>query len=352
MLELVKNWASINSFSYNRAGLQQMCDAATSAFSTLDHDSCEQIAFENGPGLYLTKNPNAPNQIFLGGHLDTVYPENFPIIEEGNILKGPGVTDMKGGLVILFYALQFELPPSWGYHLFLNPDEEIGSIHSTPFIQKVAKDAKFALIFEPTLPDNSYVKARFGSANYTAIAKGHAAHVGRNPNEGICANTALATFIVKLSRLDTADATVKVGTMRGGSAGNVISDHAECHINIRSYNVDKIEKKLHRLAKKYSIELTRTSYRPPKPYDLATKELFQTLGSISMQETGGVCDGNTTGALGVPTIDTMGAHGGKIHSKEEFLYIDSLEKKAQVARDFLILRTQNRGCGSGSCHCK
>ncbi|MCH9609096.1 MAG: Succinyl-diaminopimelate desuccinylase [Chlamydiales bacterium] len=341
MVNLVKRWSGINSYSRNYEGIKEMCLAAKEAFNALNPDTIEVIEFANGPGLYLTKHSSAPFQIYFGGHLDTVFPPDFtfPVeMKEDNLLNGPGVSDMKGGLVILLYALKEELPSNVGWRIFLNPDEEISSIYSTPFIKKVAKGANLALIFEPTLPDGSYIKQRKGSSHYAAIAKGRAAHTGRNPEEGLCANTLLASFIVALSKLDRGEDTVKVGTMQGGMATNQVSDLAKCSINVRSYELDKIDAKLIALAQKMDISLTRLSFRPPKPFDSKTAHLFDLLGkctSLSLKESGGVCDGNVTAAIGIPTIDTMGACGGNLHTKEEFLNIDCLEEKVHLTRQFL-----------------
>ncbi len=369
MKALVTHWGNINSYSQNRAGLERMCGELKSAFSTLQPDILEEITLPNGPALFLAKRPEAPIQVYFGGHFDTVFPpSDWQVSEKGGTLYGPGICDMKGGLVILLFALRsLENSPAAqniGWRMVLNPDEEIGSPYSTPLIQEKAQGCDLGLIFEPCLPDGSLVSARKGSANYKAEAHGKAAHIGREPEEGRCAIRALTRFICALNKLDKPNKghTVKVGTMEGGSARNIVADHAECQINVRTFDIKtfaKLDKKLHQLAKIYGVTLVQLTNRPPKPFDGETKALFELLQksarklqiNLEWQPSGGVCDGNI---LDIPTIDTLGAHGGLIHTREEYLHVESLAKRACLTSLFLteLGGANATGCQSTSCGCR
>ena len=344
--ELVTRFANINSFSYNREGLEKMARLLTTEIKRLKPDHLEIIALENGPALFAEKRPQAKKRVDLGGHFDTVFAENWEIKKKAGRLFGPGVCDMKGGLVILLKSLEeferFADKEKLGWRLLLNPDEEIGSPYSAPLIARKAKGCMAALIFEPALPNHHLVSKRKGSVNFSCKAEGKAAHVGRDPEMGVCAITKLAHFIIGVEKLSRKSARCFVGTMKGGVAGNVVADHAECLLNFR-FDKEFPEERLLDLAHKCSVKLKKINYRSPKPFEKKTKELFlgvrkcaESLGySINWESTGGVCDGNETQAAGAPTIDTLGGEGGKIHTKDEFLILKSLAKKSEITSALL-----------------
>ena len=158
--------------------------------------------------------------------MDTVYAVDHPFQKsvriDDKILRGPGATDAKGGIVVMLVVLQaFERSP-WaekvGWEVLINPDEEIGSPGSAPLLIQAAKRNHLGLVFEPSLPDGNLVGARKGSGNFTVIARGKAAHAGRDPQLGRNAIDALARFIVALASLDdSGDATTtNVGSHPGG----------------------------------------------------------------------------------------------------------------------------------------
>jgi glutamate carboxypeptidase len=341
----LEEWASVNSYSYNSSGLEKMVCLAQEAFSAVKPDEMHVLPI----GLFLTKRKGAPYHIFLGGHLDTVFPPTHPFQSakrlDENRLQGPGVADMKGGILIMLHALlAFEESveaKDLGWEIFLNLDEEIGSPASTPFLQECAGRCSCALIFEPALPDGSLVSGRKGSGNFQAVSEGRAAHAGRHPEEGINAIYPLARFITSLEVMNKGDTLINVGMVKGGGPLNIIPDHAEAGVNVRSY--EDLEAELRKKAEAAGISLKRLSYRPPKPFDAKTEKLFTLLKecgsklgmSINWRETGGVCDGNTFGAAGVPTIDTLGAEGGGMHTENEFVYLSSLSEKSKLTACFL-----------------
>lgn len=343
--ERLEAWASINSYSHNSVGLEKMLQLAQEAFAKLEPDEMRILPI----GLSLAKRKNARFRIFLGGHLDTVFPPDHPFqsvvrIDE-NRLRGPGVADMKGGILVMLYALlDFEASKEAnriGWEIFLNLDEEIGSPNSTPFLKECSGRCDCALFFEPALPDGALVSARKSSGNYLAISKGRAAHAGRHPEEGKNAIYPLARFIASLEELNINGTLVNVGMVKGGGPLNLIPDYAEAGVNVRADS--DLEPLLRKKAEAAGIALKRLSYRPPKPFDPKTEALFtllkecgEKLGlAIKWRDTGGVCDGNTFGAAGVPTIDTLGVEGGGVHTENEFVYLPSLKKKMKLTEYLL-----------------
>jgi glutamate carboxypeptidase len=377
MISFVQEWAHINSFSENLDGLNTMSQHLKRAFSALEspiqemslnpHQSIdaqgELISKPLGKALSIRKRPDAPIQIFLGGHMDTVYPLQSPFKActriDTNTLRGPGVADMKGGLVIMLTALKaLERSPfakEIGWEVLLNPDEEIGSPGSAPLLEKCATRAQVGLIFEPSLPDGSFVSARKGSANFTLVVRGQPAHVGRDFAKGRSAVVSLAHFIGEVESLNRPDKgiIVNVGRIHGGEAHNVVPALAIAHFNCRTQTIEQmkqiqieINSFVNDIQQRDGIKCTlHTSItRPPKEFDLETQKLFESIKECSddlglscqWRETGGVCDGNILAAGGVPTIDTLGVIGGNIHTPNEFVLLDSLVTRARLTALFLM----------------
>jgi len=350
MQKQLQKWADINSFSRNPQGLNKIASLLEEDFKKLNPDKTEKMACGDAHCLFFEKRKKNGLHLFLAGHMDTVFAPSslfqkttFPNKEQ---MMGPGVCDMKGGLVILYTLLQAiersDLADQIGWSLLINPDEEIGSLQSTPFFKQVAPGADLALVFEPSLPDGSLICSRPASANYHAKVVGKAAHVGRHAKEGKNAIFALANFLHAIEPLNTDDSIVNVGTINGGKTANIVADYAEAYINVRGTD-EKAFHQIEALAKKKHVELKRESFRPAKPFDQKTKELFLTLQrcakkmstTIRWQPSGGVCDGNLIASLNIPTIDTLGAIGGGIHTEQEFVSLASLSERCSLAFLFL-----------------
>jgi len=378
MAELLEAWSNVNSGSDNIKGLARMLGLIKSAFGVLNAkaevipiaprkkiDSQGQIIeIPNGDVLFLKKHPNASIQIFLGGHYDTVYSENHPFqkaerLKNGDILRGPGAADMKGGLIIMLKALEaLENSPyagKVGWEVLINSDEEVGSMNSEHLFRDCAKRAQIGLLFEPSFSDGSLVSERKGSANFTVIAKGKAAHAGRDFHQGRSAIAAIGRFIHDADELNFSgkSVTINFGHIEGGGPVNIVPDLAICRINVRGEKQEALDEatlELHRIVKLenetegLNLTIVDQSARSPKPFDEKTKHLFESIKTtaaeigmnIKWQPSGGVCDGNILAAEGVPTIDTLGAIGGNIHTGEEYVNLDSLPHRAQLTAYFLM----------------
>ena len=371
MLDQVLGWAAVNSGSRNLAGLERMADLLVEAFAALPGlirleapaavktvDSAgREIEIEHGRHLHLTVRPTAPVQLLLTGHMDTVYGADHPFQQtcwsEDGTLNGPGVADMKGGLAAMLAALKaVEASPKAdriGYEVVINSDEEIGSPSSAALLKQAAQGKQAALTYEPAaLPDGTLAGARPGSGNFSFIVRGRSAHAGRNPEEGRNALVAAAELALGLSMSKTPGLAINPAKIDGGGPNNVVPDLAVLRVNLRPRTTDDqeiaarlIARALDETAKQHEvfIEAHGGFGRPPKPLTEESEALFKLvqhagadLGQdIGWQPSGGVCDGNNIAACGVPVVDTMGVRGGKIHSAEEYLIVDSLKERAALS---------------------
>lgn len=376
MLQLLQDWANINSGSENLSGLDKMIDVLSSNFAKLNgmmkeidlhpriviDDLGKPIEIPHGRALSIIKRPEAKIKVFLGGHMDTVYPISHPFQKatrlNAQILQGPGVADMKGGLVIMLKALEaFEQHPlakNIGWEVLINPDEEVGSTGSEPLLIICAKRNTLGLIFEPSFPDGAIVSARKGSANLTITSLGRAAHAGRDFDKGRNAITALAKFIVAANELTNLEKgmTVNFGQISGGGPVNVVPDLATCRLNIRTIHPDDfayIEGELIKIANSLESEGLKLAIipqhvHPPKLFDKKNQHLFDLLKLCAKEEnvnlehrpSGGACDGNLLAAQGLPVIDSLGVIGNYIHTANEQMLISSLASRARLVALFLL----------------
>jgi glutamate carboxypeptidase len=260
---------------------------------------------------------------------------------------------MKGGLAVILHALlAFETSKAaqnFGYDVLVNSDEETGSLSSAALIAELARGKAAALTYEPSaLPDGTLAHARGGSGNYSVVVAGRSAHAGRNPQEGRNAIVAAATLALELKALEHADLSVNPAKIDGGSANNVVPDHAVLHFNIRpktSAAAATFAHDFHALVRnvqtdqRVAIRVHGGITRPPKPVDAHAQALFDLVAEASAdlgrplgwQASGGVCDGNNIAACGVPVVDTMGVRGGAIHSPDEYLIVPSLSERAALS---------------------
>jgi len=222
MLDQVTAWAAVNSGSRNLAGLESVAALLADAFSELPGEVAleEAAAVEavtadgaldpvaHGRNLHLTVRPQAPVQLLLTGHMDTVFGADHPFQKvfwrEDGVLGGPGVADMKGGIAIMLAALravEAAGAPQLGYEVVINSDEEVGSPGSAALIAAAARGKKAALTYEPSaLPDGTLAGARPGSGNFSILIEGRSAHAGRNPEDGRNALLAASDLALRLAK--------------------------------------------------------------------------------------------------------------------------------------------------------
>ena len=298
-------------------------------------------------------------RILLIGHMDTVFDAGTvakrPFRIDGNIATGPGVTDMKAGLLAGLYALQAigELPFE-RLTFIANPDEEVASPSSTPHIRAAASDADVALVLECGRANGNIVSARKGIADIQVVVHGRAAHAGIEPEKGTHAILEAARIVRELQDLNGRwpGVTFNVGTIRGGTRPNVVPERCELEVEARSVTgtgLDTAIAAIRDVAGRTVVEGTTVevdteySWRPMEKTERSAHladhatSLGRRLGvEFDDQLTGGASDANTTSAMGVPTLDGLGPVGGNDHSPSEYLEIDSIVPRTAMLAGLLL----------------
>jgi glutamate carboxypeptidase len=390
MVETVRAWAGISSWSLDPEGLAEMHRAASEAFATLG--PVERIPGGNRSdigkdGRETTSplgdafrvrggaGPAGSPRVLLGIHMDTVYPPNSepPRVEltaAGAILSGPGVADAKGGLAVMLIALEaftrFGPADRLRWEVFINADEELGSPDSAPLLADAAARNDVGRLFEPALDEaGTLAGARKGSGNFTVVIRGRAAHAGRHFAEGRNAVVAAARLATACHALNDSGrgVTVNVAALHGGEGFNVVPDLAVLRLNARvatAADADWLSARLAELvaeanaAEGFSASLHGGFHCPPKPFDGLTRSLFDRVRAcgdelsltLIAEPTGGVCDGNKLAAAGLPTLDTLGVRGGGIHSPDEYLVVASLAERAKLTA-LVLADLAERGLPAG-----
>lgn len=369
--------SSLNSGSFNAAGVSAVAGRMADLYAPLQpqaewievgphrvtDDSGTVSERAMGPALRLRKRPEAPLRIFLGGHLDTVYGIDHPfqsaIEVDADHIRGPGVADLKGGLLAMWLALAALERSPWrdriGWEVVLNPDEEIGSAGSDPLLREAATRNHFGLIYEPAFADGGLASARRGSGDFDLVVHGRAAHAGRNPEEGRNAIVAAAQVVAAVHALNgqREGLTLNPGYLRGGGALNVVPELCVFKFNVRTAGADDehwLHEQLDRIVHAAQGEGVRCELRggftrPPKPISEPMQRLMQWVGEcgreletpLAFRPTGGCCDGNNLAAYGLPNLDTLGVVGRDIHSHRETMRWSSLSERAQISA-LLLLR--------------
>lgn len=381
MLDQVERWAAVNSGTRNLPGLATMAGLLGDAFASLPGEialvapervdavaadgSVAELA--HGRHLHLRVRPQAPVQMLLTGHMDTVYPADHPfqavVHRDDGTISGPGTADMKGGLAVMLAALTaIEAAGSarnLGYEVVINSDEETGSAASAGLLVRSAAGKVAALTYEPALPDGTLAGARGGTGNFSLTVRGRSAHAGRNPEEGRNALVAAAALAVRLADARAPGLSVNPARIDGGGPNNVVPDLAILRVNFRPAAAADIaraktalDEAITVVAAEHDVAIHRhgSFNRPPKPLDPGAERLFACVAAagkdldiaIGWRATGGVCDGNNIAAAGVPVVDTMGVRGGAIHSPEEYMIVDSLAERAALSA-LVIARIADRG---------
>jgi len=299
-------------------------------------------------------------RILALGHSDTVWCMgtlgSMPFRHAGGRLWGPGVYDMKAGIVFFIFAVlalrELQIPVPSGVLLQLNSDEEVGSDSSRPLTEKNAAASHAVLVLEPGTGLTGKLKtARKGVGSFTVVVRGRAAHAGLDYAAGASAVVELARQIERIAALTRlrSGITVNPGVVSGGTRSNVVAAEARVEVDMRvlhSRDALVLEKRLRALRpfdKRCSIEITGGLNRPPMERSPGTVRLFHLarkaaaeLG-VELEESlsGGGSDGNFTAALGIPTLDGLGAVGEGAHALNESIHIDRMADRAALLAKLL-----------------
>jgi glutamate carboxypeptidase len=297
-------------------------------------------------------------QILALGHADTVWPlgtlRTMPFREAEGRLWGPGVLDMKAGIAFFIFAAralrELEIPVASKVLLQLNSDEEVGSISSRPLTEKNAAASKAVLVLEPGTGLAGKLKtARKGVGDFTIAVRGKAAHAGVDFGAGASAVLELARQIERVAGFtnQARGITVNPGVIAGGTRANVVAAEARAEVDIRILKLKDaalLERKFRSLRpfdKRCSVEVTGGLNRPPMERSAGIVKLFRTARKLARELgveveeslTGGASDGNFTAALGVPTLDGLGAAGEGAHAANESILVDRIaDRTALIAK--------------------
>jgi glutamate carboxypeptidase len=301
-------------------------------------------------------------RLLLIGHMDTVFDPGTarerPYRTANGKAHGPGVTDMKAGLLAGLHALAAlrDAGHRPAVTFVANPDEEIGSPFSTPYIRELAPQHDVALVLECARANGDIVSARKGIADYHVRLVGRAAHAGVEPEKGRSAILAAARQTLALHELNGRwpTVTVNVGVVHGGTRPNVVAERCELKVDLRAATADAFEAaaaELERITGSPDDGVTagveRIAGHPPMERTPASGRLVDVAVRIAGElgfelrdaATGGASDANTTAALGVPTLDGLGPVGGDDHSIDEWLDLESIVPRTTLLA-LLIARVE------------
>ena len=377
LVKELRDWSAQNSGTQNRSGLEKMRAMIGHVFSELPGKISDaplapgEVVLPDGeitkveyePAFQLQVRPDAPVQLVLTGHYDTVFPKEYhfqtPEMIDAETMGGPGTADMKGGLLVMYNALRTlersEQTSKIGYTVLISPDEEIGSPGSAPLLAALGKRSHVGLTFEPALADGSMAGARKGSGNFALIIRGKAAHAGRDHHLGRNAIAAMSEFIMGLESLNGKrdGVTFNIAKIDGGGAHNIVPELAIGRFNVRmkesedmAWITGEMDKLVQRLNQKdgISAKMTGGFTRPPKPMAPANAQVFDWVkqaGALLGQDirwapSGGVCEGNNLWASGCPNVDTLGVRGAHIHSDREYMVVPSLTERSRLSAVILM----------------
>lgn len=369
-LDTIESLARIESPSHDKAAVDR-CGADLARrlsglggrVTRIANDTAgDHLRVEFGPAA-----ADAPGsgQILLLGHFDTVWDigtlERMPVARRDGRLYGPGTFDMKAGIGMSMLAVRAlaEFVPALPLRVVMlwTTDEEVGSKTSRALIEHEARVSQAVFVLEPSLPGGAAKTSRKGVGEFILSVTGVSAHAGIDPSKGVSAIHELATLVSALAPLNDFErgTSVNVGVIAGGTRTNVIAEQARAHVDVRvptmqeAARVDGFIRTLAVKSERATLEIAGGIDRPPLERTPAVVSLYETARDVAkalgqeLQEggTGGGSDGNFTAALGVPTLDGLGAIGDGAHAVHEHVEIDALSWRSALLAG-LIARVAER----------
>ncbi|UZE18729.1 M20 family metallopeptidase [Pseudomonas sp. B21-054] len=354
METLLQRIVDTDSNSYDKAGVDAV-GALLAAELEADGILLKRMPVDGFGDVMLAEVPGEPGKpVLLLGHRDTVFPKGTTATRsysrDGNLAHGPGVADMKGGLVLNCFALKAlkragQLP--YPVQVLYTGDEEIGSGSARPHIEQAARAARAVLNTEPGRASGNVVSARKGGATLVVEVFGRAAHAGVNHADGASAIEALARKIIKFHALTDypAGITTNVGLMSGGTSSNTVAPSASARLDVRFIELkhwDRIfstiqaivaEEELigtHAILKEATTFLPMEAHHSERLLHIYQQKALALGFSVEGEFTGGCADSGFTASLGIPTLCGLGPVGGKVHTDREYLELDTLVPRAQA----------------------
>ncbi len=372
-LDDLKTIVNIDSGTFTKAGVDRVAAYLQERFQGLGFSTRFEQQEHYGDHLVATHQGDAPGgpRILLIGHIDTVLPDGeagrrpFAISRRdgARIATGPGILDMKSGVLIGMYALHLLIEGQQANYsqvtFICNSDEEIGSPSSRPLIQQLAQQADAVLVLEPGRAQGTIVSSRKGCGQYRVEVHGLSAHAGVEPQRGRNAILELSYQVQKMQALNGTipGATLSVGIIRGGERTNVVPDYAYFDMDVRvadQASLKALEEAMRQVTYQNKLAGTRITLSGSllcQPFECnqhneqlvaLAKEAGRELG-VKIQDvgSGGASDANTTAAMAIPTLDGLGAGGGLAHNPGEYIELDYLPTRIALAAG-LIRKLANK----------
>ncbi len=357
MLTGLKPWIETESPTFDAAAVNRMMDLVQHELAALGA-RVERIPGRMGLGDSVRATMPHPKAgqggILLLGHLDTVHPvgtlAKLPFRRDGNICYGPGLMDMKGGNYVYLDALRKLLAAGVETPLpvtvLFTPDEEIGTPSTRALIEAEAKRHKYILVPEPARPDGGAVIGRYAIARFNLQTRGKPSHAGWALSDGRSAIAEMAKSVAVIEGMTTADCTFSVGVFNAGQWVNCVSSVCDAEVLSMAKTQEQLDEGVARMMALNSHAgdvvmevrrgVTRPVWEPDQPGTMAMLALAQGIaGEIGFEmsgaSAGGGSDGNFTGFLGLPTLDSIGVRGKDLHTLNEHIFVDSLVERAKLA---------------------
>jgi len=359
----LKRWVEIETPTLDAAAVNRLVDRVEVLGREAGLDT-ERLPGTLGFGDILavrSPRPSGSNEktVLILAHLDTVHAvgvinNQLPLRQEGDKLYGPGIYDMKSGALMALEAMKLAVRHGarMPIDLIFVPDEEIGSLSSRSFMETAAKNAGYTLVVEPARDGGKVVVARKGVAMYDITVRGRAAHAGARPQDGRSAIRAAARLVLELEALNDTErgVTVTVGTIAGGTGRNTVPAECRLKVDVRVPNdkvAEEITGKIERMKPvdpDITVEINGQMNRPPFSQSEEGKRLFdmaaETASGLGIalegMATGGGSDGNFTAALGVPTLDGLGADGAGPHTFDEHIFLSSVAPRTALLANLMV----------------
>ena len=353
-VQLLEHLVNLESPSYDPALVNRLVEFLADVFGKLGGETTRIPEEERGDHMLIRFPGERDTPIMLLGHTDTVWPEGVlierPFRIGGDIATGPGVFDMKAGIVMMWMAiralLQIRGKLKHPISILLISDEEVGSPGSRALVRSQAAEVGAVLVLEPPLPGGALKTTRNGMGRFVVKALGKAAHTGINPEDGINAVDEIAHQILRIGKFGDIEkkTTVTVAVVEGGTRPNVVPAECSVQVDARTPSLEEAKRvtaainSLDPVLEGARLEIAGAFRRPPLEPTPANMKLFDCAREIAGElgrelvggSTGGTSDGNLTSAMGVPTLDGLGALGLGAHQLEERVEISSLPWRAAI----------------------
>ena len=362
MVARLRPWIECESPTYDADAVNRMMDLAAYDL-TVAGAVVERIPGRMGFGGSVRARFPHPDfgkpGILIAGHMDTVHPigtlDKLPFKREGDICYGPGIMDMKGGNFISLEAIkalamagmQTPLPVT----VLFTPDEEVGTPSTRDLIEAEAAKNKYVLVPEPAKPDGGAVIGRYAIARFNLRTVGRPSHAGWALAEGRSAIAAMAKKILEIESMTTDDCTFSVGVIHAGQWVNCVSSSCEAQALTMAKTQEDLDRGVAAMMALQGEEngvsfevtrgVTRPVWEPDQPgtmamFDIA-KEICADLGfTLTGSSSGGGSDGNFTGFMGIPTLDSIGVRGKGLHTLTEHSEVASLAERAKLTAALLM----------------